>query len=106
MLPYLTAKPQTSKYDVFVPHYTTAQQYGEACVSLVNSSASVVMNTKWNDQDFLRSIYPAMTTAKDENKEAFDWALRAGFKVSWQKGEFQILRRSLDAPDYKCPTQP
>src|SRR5436309_14110076 len=33
MLPFLTAREQVSKYDTFVPGYTTTAQYQEACFS-------------------------------------------------------------------------
>jgi hypothetical protein len=92
MLPYLTGKDQVSRYDVFVPHYTTAQQFAEACEAMWQHAAIVVVNTKWTDGPFLRTVFPSLT-GFDVNQQAFDQALNAGFATQWQSGTFEVLRR-------------
>jgi hypothetical protein len=84
MLPYLTANNQVSKYDVFVPYYTTEEQYRETCNNVMEEASLIVVNTNWVDQVFLRKIFPAMKNEKDVYKEEFDEVLRSWFTLAWQ----------------------
>jgi hypothetical protein len=102
MLPYLTAKKQVSKYGIFVPYYTTLEQYREACEDVMEEASAIVVNTMWNDHDFIRTIFPAMKNVKDVGKEEFDEVLRNRFAPAWQSGQFQILRRIAKVSEGAC----
>jgi hypothetical protein len=102
LLPYLTAKKQISKYDVFIPYYTTEEQYRETCNNVIEEASLIVVNTNWVDQDFLRKIFPAMQNEKDVYKEKFDGVLRRWFTLAWQSEPFQILRRTTESPEGAC----
>ena len=113
LLPYLMAKKQVSKYDVFLPFYTTAAQYREACKDVLERASLIVMDTKWNNEEFLFKAFPATKTEKDKNKEEFEKALYNSFTLEWesalqigQYSQFQILRRSAEAPEGSCSKVP
>jgi hypothetical protein len=113
LLPYLMAKKQVSKYDVFVPFYTTAAQYGEATKDVLERASEIVVDTKWNNEEFLLRALPAMKPEKDKNKEEFERALYNCFTLEWQSAlqigqysQFQILRRITEAPADSCSKVP
>ena len=96
MLPYLMAKKQVSMYDVFVPYYTTAEQYRQACEEVMQRASLIVMNTRWNDQVFLLRVFPAMKVKKDKTKRSSMRRYVLRFKPIWESGQFQILRRTSE----------
>ncbi|MBV9753102.1 MAG: hypothetical protein JO188_11320 [Hyphomicrobiales bacterium] len=104
MLPYLTAKEQAAKYDVFVPHYTTAEQYRETCAEITAGASVIVLNTLWDNEDFLRKVFPSMTAREDQSKKGFDEAIRKEFTPAWEGGQFQILHRISKIPEDTCST--
>lgn len=103
MLSYLTGREQASRYELFLPYYTTADQYSESCKAVLGDVSVVVVNAEWTDQRFLRRLFPTMKEAKLAEKEEFDAVLRSGFAPYWQAGAFQMLRRVKDVPDRACP---
>lgn len=103
MLPYLTARRQVSKYEIFLPGYTTAEQYREACAQVMKDASLIVVNTKWTDHEFLRAAFPAMKETKVAEKEEFEKALYSQFVPIWQGGPFQILRRNNTTHERVCP---
>src|SRR5439155_23559229 len=75
MLPFLTAREHVSKYDIFVPGYTTPSQYQEACTSALRHASWVVVDRNWTDPNFLRVIFPAMRDAEPRETKTFELAL-------------------------------
>ena len=106
MLSYLTGRQQASRYEIFLPYYTTALQYSEACEVVMGNVSFAVVNMNWIDQSILQKIFPAMKEGRVAEKEEFDAVLHSGFAPYWQGGAFQMLRRVKDVPDDTCPTRP
>jgi hypothetical protein len=102
MLPFLIDKEQTSKYDLFVPYYTTVNEYKDACKDVMNRTSLVVIDGKWNDYKTFQQLFPAMKTDEDPRKKAFDDVLRTWSTPIWEGGEFQIRRPIGNAPDGAC----
>src|SRR5262249_32902107 len=57
MLPFLTAREQVSKYDVFMAGYTLASQYHDACLSVMGHASWVVIDRRWTDPTFLEQWF-------------------------------------------------
>jgi hypothetical protein len=49
MLPFLVGRTQVSRYDVFVPQYTTPAQYQEACLDVMRQASWVVVDRRWTE---------------------------------------------------------
>ena len=93
MLPFLTAREQVSKYDTFVPGYTTPAQYQEACFSALRDATWLVIDRNWTDPNFLRLSFPAMRDAEPRETKRFELALQSAFEFVARDGAFELRRR-------------
>ena len=105
MLPYLTGRQQVSKYDVFLPFYTTDRQYAEACADVLQEASLALVDWRYTDRDRLRLIYPTMPVRRTAGKDALEAMLRSKFTSVWRYGSFELLRRTgMDAASmHLCP---
>ena len=105
MLPYLTGRQQVSRYDVFLPFYTTDQQYAEACTDVLREASLALVDWRYTDLEGLRTIYPAMPVGPTAAKDALEAMLRSKFTSIWRYGSFELLRRTgMDATaEHSCP---
>jgi hypothetical protein len=93
MLPFLTARRQVSKYDVFTPGYTLPSQYKEACVSAMGSASWVVIDRVWTDPKALTAVFPGMRDPEPRETRRFEQALEKGFELVARQGAFEMRRR-------------
>lgn len=93
MSPYLAGRQQVSKYDVFLPFYTTDRQYGEACADTLRDASLVLVDWWHADMENLRAIFPAMPAGRTAAKDALEAVLRSRFTPVWRSGSFELLRR-------------
>src|SRR5262249_37922672 len=100
MLPFLTARQHVSKYDIFIPNYTTPSQYQEACTSVLQDASWLVVPGNWTAPNFerLRLYYPAMRDADLAETKRFELALQSAFEFVARDGAFE-LRRRVDTAD-------
>jgi hypothetical protein len=78
MLSFLSAREQASKYDVFLPWYTRADEYREACLAVMRKPSWIVFEGSWASMAVLREVYPAMPKLEPPEKRRFEDALIAG----------------------------
>jgi hypothetical protein len=102
MLPFLTARRQASKYDVFTPGYTLSSQYKEACISAMRSASWVVIDRTWTDPKFLTANFPAMRDPEPEETKRFERALERGFELVAREGSFELRHRVRAVDDSVC----
>jgi hypothetical protein len=102
MLPFLTARDDVSRFDIFTPGYTLASQYDEACRSAVGHAAWVVIDRKWTDVEILRRTFPAMRDPAPPETRRFEQALDASFDLVLKTGTFELRRRRDDATPAAC----
>jgi hypothetical protein len=102
MLPFLAAREQVSKYDVFVPGYTLPSQYQDACLSVMRHASWVVIDRRGTDLNVLKFQFPAMADAKPQETKRFEQALDGGFELVAQEGVFELRRRREGISDTVC----
>jgi hypothetical protein len=102
MLPFLTVREHVSKYDIFIPDYTTASQYQEACISALRHASWVVIDRNRTDPNSLRAIYPAMRDAEPPETKRFELALQTGFEFVARDGPFELRRRVKTVDETVC----
>ena len=102
MLPFLTAREQVSKYDVFMPGYTLPSQYQDACISVMRHASWVVIDRRWTDPNVLKQAFPAMRDAEPQETKRFEQALDGGFELVAQEGAFELRRRREGISDTVC----
>ena len=102
MLPFLTAREHVSKYDIFMPGYTTPSQYHEACISALRRASWLVVDRNWTDPIFLRRIFPAVQNAEPEEKKKFELALQSGFEFVVREGPYELRRRAKTGDETVC----
>ncbi len=102
MMPFLTAREQVSKYDVFTPGYSSPLQYQDACLSVMRRATWVVIDRNWTNLDVLKGTFPSMQIAQPPETKAFEQALDKGFELSAQYQSFELRRRRDDVNDKIC----
>jgi hypothetical protein len=100
MLPFLAAREQVSKYDIFIPGYTLPSQYQDACISVMRHASWVVIDRSMTDPNVLK--IPAMRDAASQEKKRFERALNGGFELVAQEGTFELHRRREGISDAVC----
>ena len=101
MLPFLTAREHVSKYDLFIPGYTTPSQYQEACVSALRHASWLVIDRSWTATSFMRN-FPALRDAEPPETKRFELALQTGFELVARDGAFELRRRVKTADETLC----
>jgi hypothetical protein len=101
ILPFLTAREHVSKYDVFIPGYTTSSQYQEACISALRHASWLVIDRNWTAANFLR-YFPTLRDAEPPEKRRFELALQSGFEFVARDGTFELRRRVKSADETVC----
>src|SRR5262249_22968754 len=81
MLIFLTGREQASRYDMFLPEYTLPSQYREACLTAMRGAAWFVVDRRWADPNFLKSMFPAMQNPPPPETRKFEDAMQKGFEL-------------------------
>jgi hypothetical protein len=102
VLSFMAAREHVSKYDVFVPWYTTAAQYEDGCLSAVRDASWVVIDRRYTDYNFFKRTFPAMPNAKPPETIRLEKALDQAFEHVTTKGAFEVRRRRPDTNADVC----
>lgn len=102
MLPFLAAREQVSKYDLYIPGYTMPSQYQDACISVMRHASWVVIDRRGTDLNVLKQAFPAMPDAKPQETKRFEQALDSGFELVAEEGTFELRRRREGISDTVC----
>jgi len=102
MLPFLAARGQVSKYDVFTPGYTLPAEYRDACISVMRHASWVVIDRRMADPKLLKQVFPAMRDAEPRETKRFEQALDESFELIAQEGAYQLRRRREGISDAIC----
>jgi hypothetical protein len=100
MMPFLSARPQVSKYDVLVPYLNLPSQYRDACLSVLRQASWVVLDR--NDFSNLKQSYPKMPGSRPEETVRFERVLDSAFEFVSQEGSFELRRRATGVDDKMC----
>lgn len=94
LAPFLTGKRQVTGIDVFVPGYTTPEQYRQACLDTERKAQWVVVDRWWQDPPYLKVVFPAMRDPQPPEKTGFERAIYAHFGLVKRFGHFEVWRRT------------
>lgn len=101
-LTFLTARQHVSKYDGFVPGYTTPAQYQSACLSAVRHASWTVTDRRFADYRHWKEIYPSMPEAEPQEATRFERALNRAFEPAITERFFELRRRRQGITDAVC----
>ncbi|HKR89944.1 MAG TPA: hypothetical protein VJS38_17375 [Phenylobacterium sp.] len=93
LVPVLAGREHAASVDVFVPSYTTPNQYSQACRQALARARWVVFDREWTDPHFLKLVFPKMDNPLPPERVAVERALGAGFETVQQVGRFDLMRR-------------
>lgn len=103
VLSFMAGRAHVSKYDIFIPWYTTPAQYDEACRSAVREATWVVIDRRYTDSNFFfKRTYPAMPNARPPETIRFEKALDQAFEHVTTKGILDLRHRRQGANDRVC----
>ncbi len=101
VLPFLTARTHPARIDIFVPSYTSAAQWWEACLSVLARAQWVVRDVTWTDEFLLRA-FPALRDPNPAERRRFERILADSFEPVARDGAFELSRRTPSARPERC----
>jgi hypothetical protein len=102
LLAFMTGHEHVSKYDIFIPWYTTPDQYQEACISVTLGATWLVIDQAWTEIKHIRLSFPKMPDSDPPEKKAFEHALDTGFELVWREGRYELRHRTPTANATLC----
>ncbi len=102
MVPYLAQRRQVSRYDIFIPEYTTKAQYYEACQDVVGNADWVVLDLHLMKPKTWVQIFPGMSNPSPPETQAFERVLQQNFQFARDFGVFEVRRRTGTADAAAC----
>ncbi len=93
LLAFLTARGNASKLDIFIPNYTTPNQFEEECRAVIRSADWVVI-----DQLTINSWqrwFPAMRDPMPPERVLFESAIERSFSLVANEGLFDLRKASM-----------
>jgi hypothetical protein len=101
MLPFLVRRTQVSRYDLFVPQYTTPAQYQEACLDVMRQASWVVIDQRWTeDPRNWKSLGVDGPLPPEFGR--FEAVLDEGFEPVERFGLIEIRKRRKQASEAAC----
>jgi hypothetical protein len=100
MLPFLARRTQVSRYDLFVPHYTTPAQYQEACLDVMRQASWVVIDRRWTEPRMWKWLGVQFPLPPEFAK--FEKVLDEGFEPAERFGLIEIRKRRKQASEAAC----
>jgi hypothetical protein len=101
MLPFLVRRTQVSRYDVFIPQYTTPAQYQEACIDVMRQASWVVIDRKWTEDPMYWKGLGVRGPPPPEFGR-FEKVLDEGFEPVERFGAIEIRKRREQASEAAC----
>ena len=102
LLPYLTARGQVAREDLFTPQFTLPVQYAEACLAVTQRATWVVIDRAWTDPQHWKAHFPSITDADPTETASFERSLERGFDLVERIGTFELRHRRPDTSDALC----
>jgi hypothetical protein len=102
MLPFLAARPQVSKYEIFTPGYILPSQYRDACESVLKEADWVVIDRVMADPKSWTQTFPAMKDPQPPETRKFEQTLDSAFEFVSRIGEFELRRRRVTIDAHSC----
>lgn len=102
LVPVLADREHVSSVDVFVPGYTTPEQYQAACREVAARARWVVYDRQWSDPVFLTQVFPQMIDPRPAETRRFERVLRSAFTPLRREGRFELMRRVNGVPGDIC----
>lgn len=93
ILAFLTARGHPSKLDIFVPNYTTPNQFEQECRAVVRSADWVVID-QLISQNWAR-FFPAIRDTMPRERILFETALKRSFTLVADEGEFDLRKATM-----------
>ena len=102
LMPYLAAREQTSRYDIFIPNYFTAAQYFETCEVVTESAQWLILDRAHMTPAAWRAGFPAMKDPTPPETEAFQQTIEQNFPLQRIVGNFEIRHRTSATSSSGC----
>jgi hypothetical protein len=93
LLAFLTARGHPSKLDIFVPNYTTPNQFEEECRAVMRSADWVVIDQLAIDN--WQRFFPAMRDPMPPERTLFESAIERSFSLVANEGAFELRKASM-----------
>jgi hypothetical protein len=93
ILAFLTARGHPSRLDIFVPNYTTPNQFEEECRAVMRSTDWVVVDRLVIDS--WQQIFPAMRDPMPPERVLFESAIERSFSLVAKEDAFDLRKATM-----------
>ena len=97
---FVTARIHPARFDIFVPTYTTASQFREACISVLRRANWMVID-RWRMETWQEQGFPGMRDPAPPERLRFETALEGASTFVARDVDFE-LRRVTGGSDAAC----
>lgn len=102
MLPYLTKREHVATFDVIYPGYTTAEQYKEICLTVIDNAEWVIMLNSILHDEHLTNSYPSLSVQRPVERKYFEGLLLQHFSLIKSLDGMEIRKRNLMDSSSQC----
>jgi hypothetical protein len=100
-LAWMARRTQVSRYDVFIPYYTTPAQYQEACLDVMRQASWVVFDRRLNEAPWWWNALGLHGPLPPEVAR-FEKVLDEGFEPVERFGVIEVRKRRKQASEAAC----
>jgi hypothetical protein len=102
LAPFIAQRRHVSRYDMFVPEYTPANQYADACASANARATWLVLDRAGMDPATIKAVFPAVRNPNPPEKMAFERSIESDFGLVARLGRYEIRKRVTPSPARPC----
>ena len=95
LLAFLTARGNPSKLDIFIPEYTTPNQFEEECRAIMRSADWVVIDQAVMKSSWWRRFFPAIRDPVPPERTLFESAIERSFSLVANEGSFDLRKATM-----------
>jgi hypothetical protein len=95
LLAFLTARGNPSKLDIFIPEYTTPNQFEEECRAIMRSADWVVIDQAVMKSSWWQRVFPAIRDPVPPERTLFESAIERSFSLVANKGSFDLRKATM-----------
>ena len=102
LMPPLAGRVSLTPLDIYVPGYTTAARYAEACRVVMREADWMVEDVSATNPKLIRNVFAAARREAPPEKQALERAIRAGFPRARTEGRFELRQPGPGAAEGVC----
>lgn len=98
LLAFLIERPFPSRFDIFTPGYSRADEYDATAARVVTEADYVIVDKRWSDPSQILATWPALENPDPPEKRRLEDQLEAHFEAVVDNPRYRFARRRKIQP--------